>query len=794
MTTVETNYDTFTFVKYDTMLSTESEMYFAQDKDPKTKAKRYFNTNINEVLPYLEVDNNLYELMLKDKPRKMYIDFDCKYNSIRDFCEGKNEDYIIKELTSIVDGWIEDFQEEYFSNYDPWIVHITNASNKIKYSFHFVVDVKIANADESKYFHDKFKSYIDERYGDDPEYHGFNKYIDTNVYSKNQPMRCINQSKMGEDRPLQIYRGSKYLKDHLITFFNTNVPEIILPPLWIKNMKLKNQKREILLKQLPEEKNYNEDEELQWLVEHTQHKTENYNDWIQWIWACLGAGISPEIIHQFSFEGCPEKYDANRTDDIIRQYVSEKSTLGFNTLKHWAREAGHELSREIEKKQKPLSVKKEDHLTWIDLVKKYSNKQFETYSCEGLISIIRDDVAQVVSMIQGSTTLFTVYANDDEPYALTKRLCKLDMLYKKGDDFAVASLQKLMEKYPLEFPLYNKLVFKPNDYGLKRNERNTFTGFQAQKQELVDHKAIEPILFHIKEVLANGDEQIYKYILSWFAQIIKTPYKPTDVFMLFQGAQGSGKTIIAEFFVKYVFGKNLSLSTSGINSLVSRFNGAVKSKLFVTCNELTNIDTTKGAFNSAFDRMKNLITDRLVQIELKGLEHIQIENYCNFMGTTNHEFTAKLEQSDRRYACFSVSDKYVGDYDYFDKLGNCMNQENADMLYTYFLNYPSEEMVDLRRIPMTELRKAMMDSSRNSVEMFIEELLNEEVDCVNWINEDEKKIASSDLFTAFVNWCTRNGEKSYPHKVMARMIPKKLIEDVGNTRIEGKRTRWIQFN
>ena len=614
------------------------------------------------------------------------------------------------------------------------------------------------------------------------------------MYTKNRNFRLPNQSKFGEDRPLVIYSGSTDVKDHLITFFNKKIPKIILPSSWIRTAQNKQKRMAQFKAKLPREKKYDEDEELQYLVKNTQHKTLVYDDWIKWVWACLGAGIGIDKIHEFSYSGDPEKYSEQSTNKIIEQYVCEKSNLGFDTLKMWAKENGNDLSRDIEKKQKTLSKKRENHITWIDLLKKYHNQIYSSKS--ELIGCIRDDVAQVVSMIQGANNIFTVYSNHDNPYELTKKLCNLSFLYEEGGKIVGSvDLQSLMIKEPLEFPLYNKLVFKPNDYELKQNERNTFTGFQAQEISCSPVYNIEPLLQHIFKVLANSNEKYYLYIMSWLAQIIKTPYKPTDIFLLFQGDQGSGKTIIAEFLVKYVFGKNLSLSTSGINSLISRFNGAVKSKLFVCCNELTNIDSTKGAFNSAFDKMKNLITDRLVQIEMKGFEHIQIENYCNFMGTTNHEFTAKLEKNDRRYACFNVSNEHIKDYTYFDKLGECLNKEGGDAFYTYLLNYPPALMVDLRKIPNTEIRKNMINNSKNSVEHFIEDLLDDmiEVAPTEWVDIEKKQISKSNLYIIFNNWCVTNGERSYSNNIFSRMIPKSYIEGQGRSTINEKQIRYIQF-
>ena len=800
------------WMDYQTALQSTGDIYLAQDLTSKGQ-KHYNCLKVDDVITLSKEDLNLYEIIKEDRPHKMYIDLDCKYNSVRKFFDSKPEDVVKKTIVDVIEGFVEEFQETYFPESPAWKSNVLDASNKIKYSFHFAVDIKLKNFDESEAFHKKFLQFIHDSYDGDDDYYNLQCYIDKCVYTKNRLLRSIGQSKFGQDRPLKIFSGSEDPKDHFVTYFpndkgKEHIPHITLPAGWAKSNNNKRTKLLRLKKQLPREKNYGEDEELQYLVENTQHKTEKYDDWIKWVFACLGAGISPELIHEFSFNGCPEKYSESGTNQVINQYIREKSTMGIHTLKAWATEAGHEIQRDVEVKAKPLSHTREGHLTWIDLVKKYHGKVFPSKS--EMIYTIRDDVSQVIAMIQGKETLFTIYSNDENPYDIGKNLCHLELIFEqinnKGKECLVdINLQKLMVFNPLDFPLYNKIVFKPRDYGLRKNERNTFSGFQAQefKDECIYDddedklpEEIQLLLHHIKIVLASGNPKHYLYIMSWLTQIIKTPWKPTDIFLLFQGNQGSGKTIVSDFLVKHVFGKHLSLSTSGIDSLTSRFNGAVKSKLFVCCNELTTVEGGKGSFNSAFDRMKNLITDRLVQIEHKGLEHVQIDNFCNFIGNTNHSFTAKLEKGDRRYACFEVNNEYIKNYDYFDKLGDALNQNTGDMFYTYLLNYPEEKMVDLRRIPETNIRKQLINNSRNNVEQFISDFKDELVDMDDrsWVIKDEKKITSSSLYSVYTNWCCKNGESSFSNRIFVRMIPKEYIKDKGNTRINNKKVRWIQFD
>ena len=339
------------------------------------------------------------------------------------------------------------------------------------------------------------------------------------------------------------------------------------------------------------------------------------------------------------------------------------------------------------------------------------------------------------------------------------------------------------------------------DYGLRKNEKNTWIGFKAEKRDTFNMEPVNLFRKHIKEVLANNNEYNCKYIEKGFRTIIKTPWKKTGIFMLFYGEQGTGKTIVSDFLIKYVFGKHLSFSTNGIKPLTQRFNGCTMSKLFCCCNELSTINDSGNNWHSGFDSMKNLITDDLISIEKKGLEHIMIENYINFIGTTNNPNCIKVEKGDRRYACFEVSNKYKGDKVYFDNFVEvCMNDEAGNDFYNYMIkDYPKEDLVDLRDIPETQFRKDLINGSQNQFERFIEYFLSEEndMDQRKWISKENKEISKNILYEEYLFWCSNNGETNKPKHILLRNIPKnKLAIDLSKNlrkQINGKSITYVKF-
>ena len=333
-----------------------------------------------------------------------------------------------------------------------------------------------------------------------------------------------------------------------------------------------------------------------------------------------------------------------------------------------------------------------------------------------------------------------------------------------------------MVNSPLKFPLYNNIVFKPNNVNVKRNDLNIWPGFKAQEVSVIDMGIVDIFINHIRKVWASDNEEHYNYIMSWLAQVIQTPEKKTEVAILLTGGQGTGKTLPCDILLQRVFGDNISLTASGLGSLTQRFNGCTMGKIFANVNELSVVDDS---FNASFDKMKSLITDRYLQVEKKGLEHIKIDNYANFIMTTNHRHTMKIEADDRRYFCIEVSDIYKQNTEYFQTFMEILDNDVAgNHLFTYFKRYDTTKMVNLRKIPMTQVKQDMLDSCKSPVERFVSVMEDEITEDIlyDWKGKNnEKAISCPNFYELYKLWCQTNGEKSWSNKAVGSELKTKNL-------------------
>jgi hypothetical protein len=86
-------------------------------------------------------------------------------------------------------------------------------------------------------------------------------------------------------------------------------------------------------------------------------------------------------------------------------------------------------------------------------------------------------------------------------------------------------------------------------------------------------------LDHIHQVVCAADDDLYAWVMGWFAQIIQEPSTKIGTAVAFRGAPGSGKTIVGEM-IGSLFVKNYML-VDNPSLVAGRFNGHLANLLLL---------------------------------------------------------------------------------------------------------------------------------------------------------------------------------------------------------------------
>ena len=207
--------------------------------------------------------------------------------------------------------------------------------------------------------------------------------------------------------------------------------------------------------------------------------------------------------------------------------------------------------------------------------------------------------------------------------------------------------------------------------------------------------------------------------MSILRHLITHPAEKVPGCWFAQGPQGAGKTAIYDV-LKLVFGKDLCLLNKGLETLNGRWNGPLVGKKLIVVEEASII---RGAFLSAFDNMKHLLTGTTL-VERKFLKMFPAANLFFVIVLSNHKSAVYLEDGDRRYNACELSTQRVRDKVYWDAFyEKCVTQSCADKFFTWLqLRQDFVSSFHSLEPPDTTLRREVLRASAPPIMRFVKEL------------------------------------------------------------------------
>lgn len=226
----------------------------------------------------------------------------------------------------------------------------------------------------------------------------------------------------------------------------------------------------------------------------------------------------------------------------------------------------------------------------------------------------------------------------------------------------------------------NELVGIPRAFG----EFSYAPDFRARvkytREEALKNEGCQLLLNHVRKVLANDNEDSFKYLLGVQAHMFQKPDEKTQVMCIFKDEYrgGSGKSLFANL-LGYGLAGALFQQYSTLDEYQAKFETDKADKCLIWIDELAD----NGVINKA--HLKNAITGTDSSVQGKGLAIRRAANYNCIWAATNEATPIPIDPGqERRYAVFEVS-KEVNQEDYFEKLLN-ITQDGLDAYFSYLMS------------------------------------------------------------------------------------------------------------
>lgn len=261
-------------------------------------------------------------------------------------------------------------------------------------------------------------------------------------------------------------------------------------------------------------------------------------------------------------------------------------------------------------------------------------------------------------------------------------------------------LAPLLFKMPIIQRIYG-MTFDPsknqmlveNELGLQVNQWHGFNVVPCEAN--VKDKDVKPFLDYVLEVLADGNEEMAKWILAWIADMFQEPGKKPGTALVLVGVQGAGKTFVGEHIIRPLVGARHSVAIHSASTLTDKFNTIIDNKIFVQCDEAIHQHEKVTA-----QTLKKVITDDTIQIEPKNVNAYHKPNHMRVLFTSNNEDRAifiDASDNERRFTVAKVSTKRAKDLEYWTFMHQ-WTKANLPKLMKWLLTYQYEKRLIMRPV------------------------------------------------------------------------------------------------
>lgn len=247
--------------------------------------------------------------------------------------------------------------------------------------------------------------------------------------------------------------------------------------------------------------------------------------------------------------------------------------------------------------------------------------------------------------------------------------------------------------------------------------------------EDVSEQDVEPFLGYLHEVVCSGDDRLYNWTLQWMADIFQNPASKPGTALVLVGAQGAGKSVLAEDILRPIIGDAHFAKVGSIEKLASKFNSHMSGKLLIQGEEVISSKRRADA-----NTLKDAITSSKRSIEMKGRDVFEMDDFARYLFTSNHRDDAvSVETGDRRYTIIEVNRKYAYHgavsrkerNKYWEQFFGWLldkektpNKENLSKIHKYLMQVEVDNLF-IRGAMDTEIKRRTQDNSTRGMDSWL---------------------------------------------------------------------------
>lgn len=167
---------------------------------------------------------------------------------------------------------------------------------------------------------------------------------------------------------------------------------------------------------------------------------------------------------------------------------------------------------------------------------------------------------------------------------------------------------------------------------------------------------------HILDVIASGDAALAEYVFQWLAWVVQNPGARAEVALVLRGEEGTGKGTLGNALCD-IFGHHAAHVTRPKDFVGGNFNAHMRDCAFFFADECY-----WAGDRSHEGTLKGMITEPTLRIEPKGIDSYETPNALSIMIASNNKWIVPAGVNARRFVICDVSQRYMGDLPYFERL------------------------------------------------------------------------------------------------------------------------------